>query len=202
MKKKRVIAFILSCTVLCSFASCKADGGQKNDLGVTAEQTTETAEIKTIIPPEDGWTIEELNDVMYLNGEKFYLPYPIDEINDNFELVSYYQNEESIIWDVIFNGEFAFLLKGNQSDTQTITEIAFPNLGYEADIPRDKLFVINGFELTNSLDDLEAALGKPTIITPNSYKYQTTDQKYDLGFIFSDEKSVTSMYITYMEEEK
>ena len=202
--KKRILSLFAAVAVMLSLSACQPnDTGQDTQPSEVIEQTNEITEMKTIEPPEDGWTLEELNTVMYLNQKPFSLPCTADEITDYFEIQNNYLNQKdnnSLILDVLYDGKYAFSVKGIQDNVLMITEISIPALGYEANIPRDELFVINGFKLTGSLDELEAALGKPTSYSTTRYVYVTIDQKQEIGFMFSSDKTVNSMYITSLEE--
>lgn len=45
----------------------------------------QTPEMKTVEPPESGWTHEQISEVTYLCGEPFSLPCKLEDIPDKFE---------------------------------------------------------------------------------------------------------------------
>ncbi|MBQ8568035.1 MAG: hypothetical protein IJ446_02330, partial [Oscillospiraceae bacterium] len=70
---KQALALLAATIMMSCAAAC--DGGTE------AETATE---MKTIEPPQDGWTKEQLNEVMYLMGEPFSLPCKLEEIEKHF----------------------------------------------------------------------------------------------------------------------
>ena len=56
---------------------------------IIAETTAESTEI--VEPPEDGWTVEQLNEVMYLNGKPFKLPCTVEELGDGLPISTTYE---------------------------------------------------------------------------------------------------------------
>lgn len=76
---KKFLAVLAAACLVFSTVGC-----QQND--VSAEQNgTEAAEMKTIDSPENGWTHEQLSEVMYLCGESFSLPCKPEDISNKFE---------------------------------------------------------------------------------------------------------------------
>lgn len=78
---KKFFAVITAvCLVFCMV------GCQQND--VSAEQdvqdSIETVEIKTIEPPENGWTLEDLLSVTYIYGNQITLPCTVESLSNNF----------------------------------------------------------------------------------------------------------------------
>lgn len=66
-----------------SLSGCQTgETGQDTQVLAVVEQANE---MKTIEPPEDGWTHEQLSEVMFLCGESFSLPCKPEDISDKFE---------------------------------------------------------------------------------------------------------------------
>ena len=100
-KLKQTFALLAAMTMMSCAAACSGETEAVGEAGgdvlqITAEaaaesestevsQEAETAtEMKTIEPPQDGWTKEQLNEVMYLMGEPFSLPCKLEEIEKHF----------------------------------------------------------------------------------------------------------------------
>ncbi len=90
---KRLLPIVGMLIISLSLSGCKnfveTDVGAETQ-GITqaVNETTNSesvTEIKIIEPPEDGWTHEQLSEVMYLCGESFSLPCKPDDISDRFE---------------------------------------------------------------------------------------------------------------------
>lgn len=76
MTLKKFFAAALAFCMLFGVTGCT----QSN--GVSAE----TAEIKTIEPPENGWTLEDLLSVTYIYGNQITLPCTVENLGSNFAL--------------------------------------------------------------------------------------------------------------------
>jgi len=91
--RKRLLPTVGVLIISLSLSGCK--GLIETDVGAETTGITQTVgeaadtesvtEIKTIEPPEDGWTHEQLSEVMYLCGESFSLPCKPEDISDKFE---------------------------------------------------------------------------------------------------------------------
>ncbi len=74
MPLKKFFAVLAAACLVFGMVGC-----QQNGAGI------KTAEMKTIEPPESGWTHEQLSEVMYLCGESFSLPCKLEDISDKFK---------------------------------------------------------------------------------------------------------------------
>ena len=71
----------------------------------TVSETTNfenITEIKTIEPPKDGWTLEQLNKVLYMNEQKIELPLMFSSLKEGYEIRDKrYNNELSLDNDIV-----------------------------------------------------------------------------------------------------
>ena len=80
---KRILSLFAAFAVMLSLSACQPnDTGQDMQVLAVVEQANE---MKTIESPEDGWTHEQLSEVMFLCGESFSLPCSLEDISDKFE---------------------------------------------------------------------------------------------------------------------
>ncbi len=196
------VILITAALALVGCGKARAVGTDVTETQLFENAIAEETEIKTIEPPADGWTLEQLNEVMYLNGKPFKLPCNIDDINSDFEIQNNYpySSGENVILDILYNGKFAFTAEGVQKENETIINgIAISSLGYEADIEKCNLFCINGFNLTDSLNILLKSLGEPFSRDEAKITYLIDDENIELGFIISDDSTINSMYIKNIE---
>ncbi|MDE6710180.1 MAG: hypothetical protein K2J76_06810, partial [Oscillospiraceae bacterium] len=76
---KKIISAIVLLMILCTLSSCGTA-----EAAVT--KSIDHAEIKTVEPPENGWTLEQLNNVLYLNGQQIQLPLMFSSLKDGYEI--------------------------------------------------------------------------------------------------------------------
>lgn len=192
---KRLLLIVGTLIISLSLSGCKKF--VETDVSETTNSESIT-EMKTIDLPADGWTLEQLNEVMFLNGKSFKLPCNIEDINSDFEIQNNYpySSGENVFFDVLYDGKFAFIVECVQEENETIINgILIPSLGYEADIEKSNLFCINGFKLTDSLSTLLKSLGEPFSRNETRITYLIDDENIELGFIISDDSTINSMYI-------
>ena len=90
--KNKFLSIFAAIAVITSLTACQSGKTvQETQISVVAEQSTETVEMKTIEPPEDGWTANNLLDVTYVYNQKVTLPCTIDTLSSSF---SYDKNYE------------------------------------------------------------------------------------------------------------
>ena len=89
--KKKFLNILAAFAVLVSFSACKAeDTGQAPPLidpvTTVVEETVEPVEMKTIEPPEDGWTVETVSNIFYINHKPITLPFKVDNLGKEFDI--------------------------------------------------------------------------------------------------------------------
>ena len=90
--KNKLLSIFAAIAVITSLTACQSGKTeQETQISVVAEQSTETVEMKTIEPPVDGWTANNLLDVTYVYNQKVTLPCTIDTLSSSF---SYDKNYE------------------------------------------------------------------------------------------------------------
>ena len=93
---KRILSLFAAFAVMLSLSACQPkDTGQDMQVLAVVEQANE---MKTIESPEDGWTHEQLSEVMFLCGESFSLPCSLEDISDKFECVELKKVDDSYIY--------------------------------------------------------------------------------------------------------
>jgi hypothetical protein len=90
MRLKKTIYILLSLTILLISTSCNTTSVEtisETSIQTKIEAQTEPAiEYKTIEPPEDGWTLELLNEVTYINGKDIDLPFCLNDLGEDFTI--------------------------------------------------------------------------------------------------------------------
>ncbi len=181
MKKRIFSLFVCAALLMCSAVGC----GKGN---------SSAAEYKTMEPPEDGWTIEELLSVTYLCGQQLSYPLTLESLGEDFSLnageMSYRETEKSVIAGLLYNGNTCATIW--QMSTNKFSEIT-------NDMPIDAIeinsfstgieqpVVINGITFQADAEQVTAAFGKPDeVYDDNSIftYYFNNDESKTLEFTF------------------
>lgn len=210
---KRKIFALLLCSMMLSgiISGCGTDESAADtpSSSSTVEGTTETSatqvsetEYKTIQPPEGGWTLAELNKVLYINGKNAELPFTLNELGSDFEPGEDFESDketgetESLLkYNDEIVGGIAFVTDGS-SDPYNVPLTLFAIKPYKTTI--ESLLVINGVRINDSYDELIKKMGQPTEEAINGitkYEYYNCGD-YRVGFCIShDENTVSTIRI-------
>lgn len=152
-------------------------------------------EIKTIEPPEDGWTLEELLNVTNIYGQTLKLPCTLNDMNENFS----YDLQDGLIDKE--NKSISIILKYNN---ESIASIVLNDCNNISDISEHsvvcKLFFssflnennkenifINGISLNGNDKDILKKLGNPDITEKNLITYCDKNDKSEILKISLDD---------------
>jgi hypothetical protein len=187
-----------------------ADGFENEEIDVSSEETKlDEIEYKTIEPPEDGWTLELLNEVTYINGKDIDLPFCLNDLGEDFEFESHgYARRTGLNYgDLLYKGRY-------------ISEISFPTSG-ESDyddsynmncitvyrgIPivsgSPKMFlIVNGITIGSTLEDALNSFGDNyTKTVKNVYAYTIDNNEGRIAFFVDKEGTTISMIDYYILE--
>lgn len=174
----------------------------------TVSETTNTAniaEIKTIEPPEDGWTWERLSEVVYINGIKYDYPITLGALTETYTYdknIVYNDNAGTILY---YNNIYAFGAGieydniGDIDENSKIVSAIFNILEDESQINSSELIWINGIRLGDSYEKMIVNLGTPDIINDDfSYKY-VIDNKIALVVYFFYENEIQTIQLSWEE---
>ena len=161
---KKILAVLTAACLVFGMVGCQ----QNND--VSAEQdvqdSVEIAEMKTIEPPENGWTLEELNEVLYLNGQQIQLPLMFSSLKDGYEIRDkLYKSEASHNNDVVggylyYENYVIAMITFYELETDIeILNLYFFTDMYEVNQDYTDYININGFGLKNNVNDVYDFLG-------------------------------------------
>lgn len=192
--KNRFLSTFAAIAVALSLSSCQ-NSNTEQTVSLTDSATTvveEAVEMKTIAPPEDGWTVEQLNEVMYLNGKPFKLPCTLEELGEGFTIDNLKSNYNYPFGEIGEEFEYTSAVlyyNGNRfghihmtSDTNEIWGISQEKvLGNDVE-----LLFINGLSINASKTDVEALLGSSFTKSEinGSYTYNI-DETIALSVVYS-----------------
>lgn len=124
MKKKRFLSLLAAVVLICGLVGCQAHIASDKVNAETKQIVNEATEIKTIEPPEDGWTIDELARVFRINNEPIELPFILNNLNEKYNI----KKEETKILDsgacgtILYYNDVSFLVI-NYTDVQNFKQI-------------------------------------------------------------------------------
>lgn len=128
--KRKFLSILAAFAVLVSFSACRAkDTGQAPPLSEVVVSETTTVEETTVslanveksgeVLLPDGWTMDELRNIIIINGQTLTLPTTLNkimELDENFSYEAEYVDENSVLYqgkkgfyvDVTYNDVFMF----------------------------------------------------------------------------------------------
>ena len=178
-----------------SVAERKAHENDKASLDIT--------EMKTIEPPEDGWTYEQLNKVISINGITYDYPVTLGTLLETYTYdknLMYIDNAGTFFY---YKNTYAFGggLEYNKSkiidDNTKLVTATFTILDDESQLKNSDLISINGVKLGDSYEKMITKLGLPNIENENiSYKY-LINNKVSLAIYFLNTNEIQTIQISW-----
>ena len=178
-----------------SFAERKAHENDKASLDIT--------EMKTIEPPEDGWTWDEIKKVIYINGDTYEYPLSLSELGDDFIATEINYPTENLVYTsslIQYKGNDCFWASFEYEEGKELnrdTRIAAITFSEHSNESSDDLVSINGISLGSNTEQLYAALGYPDTMDKNLYTYLFGE---NTGILFSTNENNIQTIFLYWEE--
>ena len=85
MKTKVLAILLCSAVSVCGFTGCGNEATDA-DVSVSLSEQNNNTNYKTIKPPADGWTIEELLSVTYVCGKQLSYPLTADSFGEELHI--------------------------------------------------------------------------------------------------------------------
>ena len=188
--KRRIFSLFL-CSVMVSgvVSGCYTDKStadtslSSSTVGETTEaataQVTET-EYKTMEPPEDGWTIEELMSVTYICGKQLTYPLTMNSFGNKVEIfedtlkVHNAKDTPSVMAELCSENEFvgaAFFNRDSVDDVSGDTPINTISFDTHSDFfeKNGSPIILNGVSFGDTKEELIDALGSKVKINEEAY---------------------------------
>ena len=188
--KKKIFSVLLCITMLmCSSTGCGVD--ESSSVDSTVEQS-QSVEYKTIKPPEDGWSIEELLNVTTFFGHQLSYPLTPDVLGDDFTIVT----EDAVIKngnvgvELDYQDEFVCMI--SYTGLKKIENIKNDSVIGRMSVYKKEEFgnyiTINSISFGSNYDDVERALGTPIDDKerPEDYATWKYELKNDDGYLLVD----------------
>ncbi len=218
---KRMVKWLLPIVgiliISLSLSGCK--NFVETDVGAETKITKQTVcetinsenitEIKTIEPPEDGWTLDGINQVLYMNGQQVKLPILFSSLGDEYEIrdKKYNTDENSLDYNVIagklyYKNEFVAIISFTDTgnDMEILTMIFAPNL-YDETQNYSEYIRINGLGLKSSGSDVYDFLGKKFETDSGIIIYDIADSDYLLEISDTEEDIMIIFKVSYHKED-
>ncbi len=185
--KKKFLSILVAIAVTLSLSACQNGNTEQtvplsDSVTTVVEETAEPIEMKTVEPPEDGWTLEELNEVLYMNGQPIDLPLMFSSLGDGYEIRDKRYNDESSSDSDIVGGYLYYkdelialvTFYELENDIEFLKLYFFPDI-YESFQNSIAYININGFGLHNNIDEIHRFLGSDY---QNEHELLIYDVKY------------------------
>ena len=157
---------------------------------------------ETINPPENGWTNETIEKVLYINGNQISFPFTLKELGSGF---SY--NEESLRVSPSIKGVFpvplinygttiiggTFDIPENQLEDAEIKCLIY---SYKNDEP---LLFINGITIGSSYSELLDAFGEKDVYRLDSGDFVFKTDYDEYSFLIQGKETIDRIMITWKE---
>ena len=207
--KHKFLSLLAAIAVAASLTACQSgETGQYlelvDEVVSETEQTIETVEMKTIEPPEDGWTANNLLDVTYVYNQKITLPCTIDTLGSslsydkNYEYltdeesntisITLFQNKDSVASAVLNDCQNI-----QDVDSNTVVERLF-FADFLSVKNKDNIF-INGITFNDDKSAVIEKLGVPNIDEKNYIEYYDKESGNILLKINFDDNSILSILL-------
>ena len=205
--KRRIFSLFLCSVMLAGVVSgCGTDTATTDSLSSlsTVEETTEAGtvqvaetEYKTMKPPEEGWTIEELMSVTYICGEQLSYPLTMNSFGNKVEIfedtlkVQNAKDTPSVMAELCSENEFvgaAFFNRDSVDDVSGDTPINTISFDTHSDFfeKNGSPITLNGVSFGDTKEELIDALGSKVKINEEAYIITYIfDEIQDLKFIAS-----------------
>ena len=196
MRKRRFLSVFAAVAVVFCLAGCQKED---NSAGQAEPTSVEVAEMKTIEPPKDGWTLDELMNVTYIYGKTINLPCTLNDLPKEFTCDKtdslYFEEANYLSVTLNYNDEFIGSIGLQNCATpddiseQSVVDRLFVS-DWANDKNKDNIFV-NGLLLNDDYEAVVEKLGTPDITEDYSLTYCDKNTGSEmLSIALSDDKKI------------
>ncbi len=193
MLNRKIFAVVAAVCIICGMSAC-----EKNDV---SNSQTDKPEIKTIELPKNGWTWEQLNEVIYINGINYDYLVTLETLLEKYSCDNEFVYTDKAGTVFYYNNVFAFGAGLEYEDTvnpnSKMISAIFSILDDESQIATEDLISINGLRLKDTYNDMIYKLGQPDISSENySYKY-IINENVAVGIYFFDSNEIQTIQVIW-----
>ena len=200
---KNRIKFILCAVMACLvFAGCKNENIEASDTGVTSSVAAYEPVILT--RPEDGWSYNEVSQILYVDGVNIPIPFTVESLGKEFSIKKSTTNiyDSGLCNTVLYkNNNPIFILEYFEVDSfkKISTKECDTVMSYYEDLNNISLnaeIVVNGVKYGDTLSKVKSIFGEPDNENENGsvvvYEDKNT-RKGCIGFWFDDSGNLYSI---------
>jgi major membrane immunogen (membrane-anchored lipoprotein) len=211
LHKKLFVIFLSVCMLLTACSLSPYKNTSETTVSQTSDETRVTipkSEYKTIDPPDDGWTIDLLNEVTYIGGKQVTFPITLSQLPEDFTIAdsTFHKENNERAMGILYKDKYFCTVvienvqsENEQYDNLPVSFIYMP-IPYNTWYDYENVLIINGVTFNSTLEFVKKQLG-------NQYVYDSQFNVYNYYYalddcsieIFIDEKSnvLDAMIIYY-----
>jgi hypothetical protein len=177
---KRMVAALMTAVFITALSACGNEGDVSGETATTANSEETVTEFVTITPPEDGWTLDAINEVLYVGGKKLSFPFRFGDLGEDYSIPEIFddENNERLGGTVYYKDKPVFSVTGQYNDDERSLEnslidtiMMIDEFNY-TDLPPEKLLVINDLKIDSEQSEIEEKLGTVSLVASDSTAYQ------------------------------
>lgn len=217
---KKFLSILITVAIACTLTACGNGGEGEVTTAVTTVNQTEATELskETVLP--DGWTMDELRNILIINGQTLTLPTTLNkimELDENFSYEAEYVDENSVLYsgkkgfyvDVTYNDIIMFTTSfvTNENDinlflNSNISDVTFNRKRCnEAEID---VKTSCGLDFNSTQENVMDLFGEGNIFdySKSNIRYAFNDNRYTINMffdIYEKENSISSITISIIE---
>lgn len=199
--KNTALLFGLGISVLLSGCNLNSDSPENRD--TAQESAALITEAETVTPPESGWTAEELNRVIAINGVNYDYPVTLGELSEKYTYDEEFMFVDNIGTFFYYNDIYAFGGGLEYNDSESVSNASklvtatFTVLDDGSQIKSSDLVSVNGVRLGDTYKTMISQLGTPDIVNEDSsYKYNVNG-KTALAIYFLGSDKIQAIQISW-----
>jgi hypothetical protein len=201
MRFKKYLSIVLSVLLVFAFSSCNKsdDMPERGPFG--------PGDYKTIEPPADGWTLEALNEVLYVNGYEVDFPFTLKDIHWDTDKYPFERSETIDDMAEYRNKDDGFRITimvepnaNNEIDENTLIYIfsaSIHNRSPEITNEYKDFIVVNGVGFGDKADKIIDQFGEWTDIE-NNYLFRDNNEEKTVAIVFYCSDNITENKIVNM----
>lgn len=175
---RKLNVLFITCVLLVAMAGCSSTTDNSNDSMLSSESTQfeVNSHYETVAVPEGGWTAEELEKTIRIDGKAIQIPFTIDSLGDAFDIdettITFSSASKKASGNLTYNKEIVGAFSVEVDNIDELGQGKILILAFKPfKVDYSSLVYINGVTIGSGYDDVLEYLGKPTEITDANKNY-------------------------------
>lgn len=201
MKKNDLVILLCVITLMGSAAGCKAD---KNSSADSTVKQSQSIEYETIVPPENGWTKQQIFDTAYIVDRKISLPVNIRSLGEDFKFdeksIKVNESKHYAKAELLYKNKFLgnVRIENVDSISDIDEETPLTVLLINSDTCEAKScepVIVNGIKLGDHLDEALSAMGDNYEKNGDVYTFKDAGSGSEAcNFVFRNDTLITVIF--------